>query len=155
MVCGYLLMILHNKWKLLVVNEIDSKWIFNMSVKGCLTSWRDEHDWNCNFVGFITPSLLAWACFATFGASLFNFLNRFLWLSITGEGSVPEMRIWSILLTKSKLKWHIHLRVALTGFMRYFICRVVLQKLTASAFVSYYFTILSYISIKFLDHVLS
>ena len=45
--------------------------------------------------------------------------------------------------------------VALTGFMRYFICRVVLKKLTSSTFVSYYFTILSYISIKFSDNVLS
>ena len=47
------------------------------------------------------------------------------------------------------------LLVALTGFMRYFICRVVLKKLTSSTSVSYYFTILSYISIKFSDNVLS
>ena len=33
----------------------------------------------------------------------------FLWLRITDEGSVPEMRIWSILLIKSDLKWCIHL----------------------------------------------
>ena len=46
-------------------------------------------------------------------------------------------------------------KVALTGFMRYFICRVVLKKLTSSTFVPYYFTILSYISIKFSDNVLS
>ena len=46
-------------------------------------------------------------------------------------------------------------KVALTGFMRYLICRVVLKKLTSSTFVSYYFTILSYISIKFSAHVLS
>ena len=44
---------------------------------------------------------------------------------------------------------------ALTGFMRYLICRVVLKKLTSSTFGSYYFTILSYISIKFSAHVLS
>ena len=31
-------------------------------------------------------------------------------LRITDEGSVPEMRIWSILLIKSDLKWCIHLR---------------------------------------------
>ena len=30
--------------------------------------------------------------------SLFNYLNYFVWLMITDEGSVPEMRIWSILL---------------------------------------------------------
>ena len=49
----------------------------------------------------------------------------------------------------------VHYMVALTGFMRYFICRVVLKKLTSSTFVSYCFTILSYISIKFSDNVLS
>ena len=35
------------------------------------------------------------ACFGTFGASLFIFLNYFVWLRIIDEGSVPEMRIWS------------------------------------------------------------
>ena len=49
----------------------------------------------------------------------------------------------------------VHYMVALTSFMRYLICRVVLKKLTSSTFVSYYFTILSYISIKFSAHVLS
>ena len=49
----------------------------------------------------------------------------------------------------------VHYMVALTGFMRYFICLVVLKKLTSSIFVSYCFTILSYISIKFSAHVLS
>ena len=29
----------------------------------------------------------------------------FFWLRITDEGSVPEMRIWSILLIRSDLKW--------------------------------------------------
>ena len=38
-----------------------------------------------------------------------NFWNYFLWLRITDEGSVPEMRIWSISLVKSDLKWCIHL----------------------------------------------
>ena len=42
---------------------------------------------------FITPSLLALACFGTFWTSLFNLLNYFVWLRITDEGSVPEMRI--------------------------------------------------------------
>ena len=36
-------------------------------------------------------------------------LNYFVWLRIADEGSVPEMRIWSILLIKSDLKWCIHL----------------------------------------------
>ena len=47
--------------------------------------------------------------FDTFVTSLFNFLNYFVWLRITDEGSVPKMRIWSILLMKSDLKWCIHL----------------------------------------------
>ena len=33
----------------------------------------------------------------------------FVWLRITDEGSVLEMRIWSILLIQSDLKWCIHL----------------------------------------------
>ena len=45
--------------------------------------------------------------------------------------------------------------VALNGFMRYLICRVDLQKLMSSMFVSYYLSILSYISIKFSHDVLS
>ena len=53
--------------------------------------------------------LLAWASFGTFWPLFFNFFNYFLWLSITDEGSVPEMRILSILLIKSDLKWCIHL----------------------------------------------
>ena len=38
--------------------------------------------------------------FGTFVTSLFNFLIYFIWLRITDEGSVPEMRIWFILLLK-------------------------------------------------------
>ena len=39
----------------------------------------------------------------------FNFWNHFVWRRITDEGSLPEMRIWSILLIKSDLKWCFHL----------------------------------------------
>ena len=39
--------------------------------------------------------------------------HDFVWLRITDEGSVPEMRIWSILLIKSDLKWCIHLNRSL------------------------------------------
>ena len=34
-----------------------------------------------------------------------TFSVDFVWLKITDEGSVPEMRIWSILLIESDLKW--------------------------------------------------
>ena len=37
--------------------------------------------------------------------------NYFVWLRITDEGSVPEMRIWFILLIKFDLKWCIHLNI--------------------------------------------
>ena len=47
--------------------------------------------------------------FGHFWAYIFNFLNYFLWLRITDEGSVPGMRIWSISLIQSDLKWCIHL----------------------------------------------
>ena len=35
-------------------------------------------------------------CWCTFVTSLFNFLNYFVWLRITDEGSIPEMRIHEI-----------------------------------------------------------
>ena len=44
-----------------------------------------------------------------FGIILQLFVNCFIWLRITDEGLEPEMRIWSILLIKSDLKWCIHL----------------------------------------------
>ena len=40
---------------------------------------------------------------------IFNLLNYFVWLRITDEGSVPEMRMWSINKKWSDLKWFIHL----------------------------------------------
>ena len=49
----------------------------------------------------------------------------------------------------------VHYMVALTGFMRYFHMPRSLKKVASSTFVCYYFTILSYISIKFSDNVLS
>ena len=65
---------------------------------------------------FITPSLLVSACFGTFGASLSNVINYLFWLRITDEGSLPEMRFWSILLIISELKWCIHLSRSLFIF---------------------------------------
>ena len=60
------------------------------------------------WINYMT-SLLASASFGTFVTSLLNFLNYIVWLRITDEGSVPEMRIWSIFLMKSDLKLCIHL----------------------------------------------
>ena len=64
---------------------------------------------NVNLWVYYMASLLASASFGTFVTSLLNFLNYFVWLRITDEGSVPEMRICSILLMTSDLKWCIHL----------------------------------------------
>ena len=41
------------------------------------------------------------------------------WSDKTDEGSVPEMRIWSILLIKSDLKWCIHLIRSLFLYFNY------------------------------------
>ena len=48
-------------------------------------------------------------------------LNYFVWLRITDEGSVPEMRIWSILLIKSDLKWCMHLSRSLFSCFNYLV----------------------------------
>ena len=66
----------------------------------------------------VTPSLLTSACFGTFGASIVNFWKYYVWLSITDEGSVPEMRIWSILLIKYDLKWCIHLSRSVCSYIK-------------------------------------
>ena len=47
--------------------------------------------------------------FMVFRAIIFNFWNHFIWLRITDKGSLPEMRIWSILFIKSEFKWCMHL----------------------------------------------
>ena len=47
----------------------------------------------------------------------FQLLNYFVWLRITDEGSLPEMRLWSILLIKSCLKWCIYLSRSLLAYL--------------------------------------
>ena len=74
--------------------------------------------WNCTFVDLSYGIPFDSASFGTFVTSLINFLNYFVWLRITDEGSVPEMRILSILLMKSDLKWCIHLDLFL--YFNYF-----------------------------------
>ena len=59
------------------------------------------------WVYYIIP--FGFRSFRHFWASYFNFLHYFVWLRITDEGSVPKMRVWSILLVKSDIKWCIHL----------------------------------------------
>ena len=55
-------------------------------------------DRNCNFVGLLHHPFWLQLILAPFGHYFFNFLNYIVWLRITDEGSVPEMRIWSISL---------------------------------------------------------
>ena len=51
----------------------------------------------------------------------FQLFNYFVWLRITDEGSVPEMRIWSILLMWSDLEWCIHLSRSLFSYFNYLV----------------------------------
>ena len=55
------------------------------------------------WVYYTTP--FGFTLFWHFWTSLFDFLNYCVWLKITEEVSGPEIRIWSILLIQSGLKW--------------------------------------------------
>ena len=55
-----------------------------------------------------------------FWAIIFKVWNHFVWLRITDEGSLPEMRIWSISLIKSDLKGCIHLSRSLFSYWKAF-----------------------------------
>ena len=67
-------------------------------------------DLNCNSVGLLHHPFWLRLVFRRFwGINFQPFVNYFVWPRITDEGSVPEMRIWSILLIRSDLKWCIHL----------------------------------------------
>ena len=59
--------------------------------------------------------------FRDFLALFCNFFNYFRWLRITDEGWIPEMRIRSILLIKSDLKWYIHLSRSLYLYFNYLV----------------------------------
>ena len=62
------------------------------------------------------PLILVLALFGTFFGITFQLLYYYVLLRITDEGSVPEMRIWSILKIKSDLKWCIHLSRSLFSY---------------------------------------
>ena len=65
-------------------------------------------EWNCNFVALLHHSFWLQLAFGTFGLSLFNFLNYFIWLRITDEGFSTRNAHKSIMLIKSDLKWCVH-----------------------------------------------
>ena len=53
----------------------------------------------------------------------FQLLNYIVWLRITDEGSLPELRIWFILIISSDLKWCIYLSTSiLTGSLETICC---------------------------------
>ena len=58
---------------------------------------------------------------ALFGHQFSTIFNYFVWLRITDEGSVPEIRIWSILWIKSNLKWCMHLSRSLFLNFTYYV----------------------------------
>ena len=77
-------------------------------------------DWNCNlWVHYTIPS-----GFSLFLALLGHHYPTFettFWRRITDEGSVPEMRICSILLIKPDLKCCIHLSRSLFLYLNYLV----------------------------------
>ena len=52
-------------------------------------------DWNCNFVGLLHHRFWFQLVLTLFGYT-FQFFKLPIWLRFTDEGSVPEMRIWSM-----------------------------------------------------------
>ena len=63
------------------------------------------------------PITYGFSLFRHFWGFVFNFLSSFVWLRITDEGSVPEMRIWSIFYLNPDLKWCIHLSRSLLSYL--------------------------------------
>ena len=49
---------------------------------------------------YTIPFCLTLLSLALWAGTTFQLLNYFVWLMATDKGSVPEMRIWSILLIK-------------------------------------------------------
>ena len=71
---------------------------------------------NCMSAYVYMDNDVFYACVGTFGHR-FSYFKLLFWLRITDEGSVPEMRISSILLIKSVLKWCIHLSRRLSLYL--------------------------------------
>ena len=92
--------------------NVEIRRCFNVEILRCFAV--EIGRWNNAEKGFVILWVyytipFCFSLFRHFWVSLFNVLNYFDWLRITDEGSLPEMRIWFILLIKSDLKWCIHL----------------------------------------------
>ena len=72
-------------------------------------------DWKCNFMGLLHHPFWLYLNLALSG-NHFQRLKPLVWLRVTDEGSLPEMRIWSILLIEYDLKWCIHLSRSLFSY---------------------------------------
>ena len=80
--------------------------------------FRVKIDWNCNSVGLLHHPFSLQHLGNHFSTFCFFFI---VWLRITDKGSLPEMRIWSILLIKSELKWCKHLSRSLFLYFNYLV----------------------------------
>ena len=76
-------------------------------------------DWNCNFMGLLHHPFWLQLVFWHFLVITFQLFILHVWLRITDEGSVPEMRIWSIMLIGSDLEWCIKLGRGLFLYFNY------------------------------------
>ena len=85
------------------------------SQQGTLTlpdKWFRPPFWDLLVLQLLRPDSSNLPClYSTFHLEYLLVLTRFcfVWLRITDEGSVPDMRIWSIFVIKSDFKWYIHL----------------------------------------------
>ena len=104
-------------WRTLLdqtTTDVISPWHWpNFTNKGTYYPFAQNGKYILEEVSFYISTSLTSACFGTFWASIFNFWHYSVWLRITDEGSVTELRIWSILLIKSDLKWCMHLSTSL------------------------------------------
>ena len=74
-------------------------------------------DWNYNFVGLLHHPFWLQRVLALFGTLPTNIWDYFVSLRITDEGLVPEMCIWSMLLSKFDWKWCIHVHLSRSIFL--------------------------------------
>ena len=100
-----------------------------------ITIFRIKINWNCNFVGLLHHPLWLQLVLAL-SDHLFQLLNFFVWSRITDDGSLPEMRIWSILFIKSDLKWCIHLSRNLFLYLLLSAPRIMRMELSFTTYIS-------------------
>ena len=97
------------------------KTIFFANVRPVAFMKQKENNINDNYVTWLFCRFIPhpfWVIF-TLVTSLSNCWNCFVWLRITDEGLVPEMRIWSMLLSESHLKYCIRLWRSVFSYFNY------------------------------------